>query len=112
MTTSLHQRIRRGLILLPLLLLTPAASALDLQQAKAQSLVGETPSGYLAAVKPGAEVNALIQDINSRRKAEYQRIAQTNNTPLETVEKLAGKKAIDRTPAGQFVQIGGNWIKK
>ena len=24
----------------------------------------------------------------------------------------AGKKAIDKTPAGQFVQVGGKWVKK
>ena len=31
---------------------------------------------------------------------------------LKDVEQLAGKKAIDKTPAGQFVQVGGKWVKK
>ena len=68
------------------------ASALDLSQAKAQGLVKETASGYLVAAKPSAEVNNLVNTINSGRKAEYQRIANKNGTPLSTVEQLAGKR--------------------
>ena len=93
-------------VLLLLALFSLPASALDLRQAKSEGLVGETPGGYLAAV------NSLINDINSRRKAAYQNIAKKNGTPLSTVEQLAGKKAIDETPAGQYVLVGGNWVRK
>jgi uncharacterized protein YdbL (DUF1318 family) len=101
------------LIVLPLLtLLSLPASALSLGQAKAQGLVGETPSGYLAAVKPSPAVNALIKDINGKRLAAYQNIAKKNGQPLATVQKLAGQKAMSNTPRGQYVKVGGSWKKK
>ena len=74
-----------------LLLCAFTAVAMDLQSAKDQGLVGETPSGYLEAVKtPDAEVKQLIESINAKRKLHYQKIADSNNTTLVTVEKLAG----------------------
>lgn len=89
------------------------ALALDLRAAKAQGLVGETESGYLSAVKGGSqEVEALVDSTNTLRRKEYQRIAQQNGIALEKVEALAGKKAIDKTPAGQYIKLGGNWQKK
>jgi len=68
------------------------AAALNLNQAKNQGLVKETASGYIVAVKPSAEVNSLVGQINAGRKVEYQRIAKKNGIPLSTVEQQAGKK--------------------
>jgi uncharacterized protein len=81
-------------LLLALSLFAMPASALDLGQAKSQGLVKETVSGYLTAVKPSAEVNALVKNINAGRKAEYQRIAKKRGTSLTAVEQLAGKKLV------------------
>ncbi|HEC26121.1 MAG TPA: DUF1318 domain-containing protein [Gammaproteobacteria bacterium] len=78
--------------LLALALFALPAAALNLAQAKAQGLVKETPSGYIAAVKPSAEVKALVGQINAGRKAEYQKIAKKRGTPLSVVEQLAGQK--------------------
>lgn len=100
-----------GALLLSLLLSVPAF-ALDLGDAKAQGLVGETASGYIAAVKPSADVNALIESINAQRKAHYQKIAAKNKISLEAVEARAGQKAISKTPAGQLVNPGSGWQKK
>lgn len=89
--------------------------AISLQDAKAQRLVGEQANGYLGLVKPGASaaVKALMNDINTKRKKEYQGIARRNKTTLNAVEALAGKKAIDRTPSGQYVRLpSGQWIRK
>lgn len=98
-------------LLLSLLLSLPAL-ALDLGEAKAQGLVGETATGYIAAVKSSPEVNALVKDINAQRKAHYQKIATKNKISLEAVEVRAGQKAIGKTPAGQFVNPGSGWQKK
>jgi uncharacterized protein YdbL (DUF1318 family) len=92
-----------------------AVSAASLEQAKAQGLVGERANGYLGVVAGNAppDVKALVADVNQKRRQEYQAIAQRNNTSLNAVEALAGKKAIDLTPAGQFVQLpSGQWVKK
>ena len=94
-------------------LLAGNAYALDLQTAKAQGYVGEQANGYLGIVKKSSGVQALVNDINSRRKAHYEQIAQRNKTSLQVVETLAGKKAIDKTPRGQYVRApSGNWIRK
>lgn len=94
-------------------LLAGNAYALDLQTAKAKGYVGEQANGYLGMVKNAAGVKALVNDINSRRKAHYQQIAKKNATSLQVVEALAGKKAIDKTPRGQYVRDpSGNWIRK
>ena len=98
-------------LLLSLLLSLPAL-ALDLGEAKAQGLVGETATGYVAAVKSSPEVNALVKDINAQRKAHYQKIATKNKISLEAVEVRAGQKAIGKTPTGQFVNPGSGWQKK
>lgn len=89
--------------------------AISLQDAKAQGLVGEQPNGYLDLVKAdaAADVKALMNDINALRKKEYQSIAQRNQTELNVVESLAGKKAIELTPSGQYVKLpSGQWAKK
>ena len=88
------------------------AFALELGQAKQDGLVGETNSGYLAAVKSSSDVDALVADINKQRKAHYQKIAQKNSIKLEAVEARAGLKAIEKTPAGQYVNTGAGWQKK
>jgi len=96
-----------------LLLVAQPAFSIDLQTAKDQGLVGETPSGYLAAVKsPSPEVSALIDSINSKRKEKFREIAANNNTSLQAVEQLAGKKAIEKSAPGSYVKVGGSWQKK
>ena len=103
------------LILLLTLIFSISASALELKDAKRNGLVGETLSGYLAAVKsnPGADVKALIDDINGKRKARYQAIAKDIGKPISTVEQLAGQKAINKTQSGNYVQdVDGSWKKK
>ena len=60
-----------------LALSAPQAWAIDIDDAKAQGLVGEAVTGYLAAVKvpPSAEVRSLIDEVNSKRKALFERTA-------------------------------------
>jgi len=95
------------------LLLPQLAFALSLDEAKSQGLVGETPSGYLGAVKASGEVNGLVSSINNQRRAAYEGIAKQNGQPRSVVESLAAKKAYDMTPAGQYVQgSDGSWKRK
>lgn len=107
-------------ILVPTLLLgvlwLPLPSwALTLEEAKTQGVVGEQPDGYLGVVQPGAsaEVQALVDDVNQKRRQMYEEIARRNSTQVEAVEMLAGKTAIDNTRPGNFVRSpSGQWIKK
>ena len=99
-------------VALAAMLVVVSAFALDLSSAKSLGLVGETESGYLAKVSGDGEVTALVNEINAKRKAQYQNIARENGISLSNVELLAGKKAIEKTPAGQYVQVAGSWLKK
>lgn len=97
-----------GALLLSLLVALPAF-ALDLGKAKSSGLVGETNTGYIAAIKPSAEVDTLIADINSQRKVYYQKIAIENGISLQAVEVRAGLKAIEKTPSGEYINTGTGW---
>ncbi len=91
-----------------------AAHALDIGPAKQQGLVGETDSGYIAATapNPSGEVSKLVNSVNAQRKAVYEKAARQNGVPLAEVEKLGAKKAIENTPKGQKIRIGGAWKTK
>lgn len=92
---------------------TALAHALSLDQAKGSGLVGEKPDGYLGVVQASPEVEKLVQDINRQRAEKYKQIAAKNGTALAAVETLAGKKAIEITPPGQYVQAAsGEWVRK
>ena len=107
--------MKKIFIVLSTLLLAVNAWALDLDEAKSKGLVGEKLNGYLGAVSPNPapDVQALVTDINNKRKAQYQEIAQKNGTQLDAVEKLAAEKAIEKTKPGFFVEkSGGAWVKK
>jgi uncharacterized protein len=97
-----------------LLALCASAGAMDLNQAKSAGLVGETLEGYVGLVNPSAppEVTAMVNDVNARRRAEYQRIAQQNGIALAEVEALAAKKAIEKTRSGGWVRLNGEWRQK
>jgi uncharacterized protein YdbL (DUF1318 family) len=83
-----------------------------LDSVKQQGLVGETPTGYLDVVRADGQAREVVEAINSARRDEYKRIAEKHNIPVTQVETVAGKKAIEKTPAGQWVQMGGKWVKK
>jgi uncharacterized protein YdbL (DUF1318 family) len=92
-----------------------SALAATLDQAKASGQVGERPNGYLGVVadSPSPDVKALVDKVNAERRARYAEIAQKNGTSLAAVEALAGKKAIELTPSGQFVFVAGRgWVRK
>lgn len=85
-----------------------------LDDAKAAGTLGEGPDGYLHLVESGAaEAEALASSINARRKVKYQSIATKQGMPPNTVAAQAGKKLIERTPAGQYVMnANGDWTQK
>ncbi len=97
---------------LPVLALDLSQASAALGQAKAAGQIGEQPNGYLGVVKPGGQATEIARLINEARRVEYQQVAKKNTIPLGDVEALAGKKTIDKTPAGQFIQSGGQWVRK
>jgi len=107
--------ISRTLLLACMLLLIPMSFALTLQEAKSEGLVGEQRNGYvgLVAESAPAEVMALTRDVNNQRRELYQQIASQNGISVEQVAALAFEKAVEATPAGQYLQdASGSWTKK
>jgi uncharacterized protein YdbL (DUF1318 family) len=89
------------------------AMALDLQDARRQGAVGEKPNGYVAAIKNSPEVEALVKDINDKRKTEYQKISGENGQSAEVVGKIAAGQIIGNLEAGSMYQdVSGQWKKK
>ncbi|NKB76838.1 MAG: DUF1318 domain-containing protein [Gammaproteobacteria bacterium] len=88
--------------------------ATDLTEAKANGLIGETTTGYLATVTvaPSGEIKTLVDDINAKRQSHYQKIATKNGASLEAIERMAGETAIKKTLSGNFVMVNGQWTKK
>jgi uncharacterized protein len=91
------------------------AWAIDLQSAKEQGLVGEANTGYLAAVNgaPSAEVAALIDEVNRKRKAEFENTAAKTDATLDQVRLRFYQLAVQRTAPGHYYQdASGSWRKK
>lgn len=107
--------IKIFLTLLIGLLAVSVAQASALTAAKASGLIGEQPNGYLGLVQQSApgDVKALIADVNAKRKAGYQKIADRQGTRLSDVEKVGGQTAIEKTLRGNYIRSpGGSWQKK
>ena len=96
------------------LALSPAW-AIDIGTAKAQGLVGEANTGYLAAVKMPVsdEVKELIATVNAKRRVEFENTAQKTGATLEQVAYRFYELAVQRTAPGHYYQdAAGNWKKK
>ena len=91
-----------------------SAWAIDIHSAKAQGLVGEAKTGYLAAIgTPNDEVKALVAEVNKKRRAEFQRAAKNTGATLQQVQFRFYQLAVERTKPGHYYQDeGGGWKKK
>lgn len=107
--------ITRTALLACLSLFISMSFALTLQEAKSEGLVGELRNGYVGLVVESvpAEITAMVREINNQRRELYQQIAQQNGISIDQVAALAFEKAVEATPAGQFLQdASGTWIRK
>ena len=98
-----------------LLMASATAWAIDIHTAKDQGLVGEARTGYLAAVKTpaSAEVQALIRDVNAKRRAQFERTASKTDATLVQVSNRFYELAVQRTASGHYYQNAqGRWVKK
>ena len=91
------------------------AWAIDIHSAKEQGLVGEATSGYLVAVKKpaSAEVQALISEVNAKRKVEFEKAAAKSGATMEQVRYRFYQLAVQKTASGRYYQDDtGTWKKK
>ena len=107
--------MKKILVMLFMLFAVQSAWAIDIHAAKDQGLVGESTAGYLAAVQSPAskDVNALIAEVNEKRKAQFKAAAQKTGTTLAQVQNRFYELAVQKTRAGHYYQdSGGKWVKK
>ncbi len=90
------------------------SAALDLDAARSQGLVGEQSDGFVGAVSasPSADVEALVAEVNDKRRAAYAEIAKKNGTAPNAVAALSAQKLIERAPTGQWIWANGSWSQK
>ena len=95
--------------------LVSVAHAITLQEAKSEGFVGEQRDGYVGIVNnsASAEIQMLLNDVNSQRRQRYQQIAQQNGLSVDQVAALAYERAVEATQAGHFFQnASGSWVRK
>jgi len=93
----------------------PSVWAIELADAKAQGLVGEANNGYIAVVKQpaSADVKALVNEVNTKRKALFQRAANKTGISTSQVSDRSYELAVEKTARGHYYQnTAGDWVKK
>jgi len=81
------------------------------EAARASGKVGEKIDGYLGVVgSQGADVEALVRDINIKRKAAYTTKAGATGSTIEQFAFTTGCNLIANTKAGEKYQApDGSW---
>lgn len=101
------------LLLTGSLMLSTSAWSLTINEAKEQGRVGETFSGYLAAIKQDRETLEFVTTINTARMEKYKEIATKNNTTVSEVAKITGQKLLERAKSGEYLRgFNGQWVRK
>ncbi len=107
--------MKKILVTLFMLFAVQSAWAIDIHDDKDHGLVGESTTGYLAAVQTPAstDVNALIAEVNKKRKGQFEATAQKTGTTVAQVQNRFYELAVQKTHAGHYYQdSGGKWVKK
>jgi len=118
MSKSLHRNTKvsfYAVLMWLMLIVTPAAVAQNLEEAKGSGLIGEQRDGYIGLVQGSAPpaVVSLVEDINRQRRERYQQIASENGISVDQVAQLAFNKALEATRSGHFLEdANGRWVTK
>jgi uncharacterized protein len=84
------------------------------QAARAAGSVGEKPDGYLGVVgNAPASVQAMVDDINLRRRAAYTERARAAGSTVEQFAFTTGCNLIAQTVAGEkYMAPDGRWLTR
>lgn len=88
----------------------------QIEDAKSAGVIGERIDGYLGIVNDGA-VDASLQrrvnEINARRRAAYDQLAEDTGTTTAQVARITGEKQIERTQPGHwYLNEQGVWVQR
>ena len=102
----------KKLLLILTIFIPMFAFALDLTQARGAKLIAENDHGYLVALTSSPEVKQLVEEVNAKRRAEYEKIASQTNTSLSEVEQVSAEKILNSLPVGTKIIIAGQVREK
>jgi len=97
-------------LLLALTLYVASVWAGTLEDLRASGAIGESYNGYVVAREPGAQAEA--DAINARRKAIYQEKSAAQGIDIDQVGKVYAEEIFKKVPAGTWIQVNGQWLKK
>ena len=82
--------------------------------ARSSGAVGEKPDGYLGVVgSQGADIQALVRDINIKRKAAYTAKVSDGSATIEQFAFTTGCNLIAQTSPGEKYQApNGSWLTR
>ncbi len=118
--TSRPSRFSRRLLLAgSACVLAPPAAAQqgrprELDGPRAAGQVGERFDGYAEALNTApANVVALVEQVNARRRAYYQQKAAEQGVPIDAIARIYAAKIIEHQPPGTWIlPENGAWQKK
>ena len=78
--------------------------AIELSATKAQGLVGGARTEYIAMVKQPiiGEMSALIKEVNSTPKSQFQNTAQKTGAEIKQISNRFYEIAVQRTATGHY----------
>ncbi len=98
-----------SLVLAASLFALPAFAA-DLHSARAAGQIGEKNDGYVVSRASSPEIDALVNEVNAKRQAEYARIGASKGQSADVTAKLAAPEIQSRLEAGAWYQdASGSW---
>ena len=80
--------------LVSLFMFAVTAHALNLKEARQKGFVKELPSGYIEATDPSAKT--LEGEVNTKRKAHYQKISKITKTDIKAIGEQAAEKILKK----------------
>ncbi len=111
---------RRFLSLIPafaaaaaMVLFTAAAAAQSLGELRASGAAGEGYDGYARARETGGGVQSVVDAVNAKRRAIYQKRASEQGTTAAQVGRVYAKEIVAKVPAGTWLMMdSGQWTRK
>lgn len=92
------------------------AQGQQIEAAKAAGIIGERIDGYLGIVEDGAVDASLrrrVNEINAKRRAAYDELADDSEATAAQVARLTGEKLVERAASGEYVLTDeGVWVRK
>jgi len=113
--TQIMKYLHKSFLTVLFLIAAQSAFALSIGEIKSQRLAGEQANGYVGIISENAstEIKNMVNEVNSKRRTIYQKLATQQKISLAEVEKLAGARNIGKTPSGQLIrESSGSWITK